>query len=94
MNDMELTIKRNLLKHHAGHTIFCPICRTILDCRDAVEVDFFVSGTLQGSRIACGDCFDKSTKPHLDAYASLVGHAVEITDGRELWPRRKKAKAN
>jgi hypothetical protein len=96
MNDMERTIKQNLLKHHAGHTMFCPACNTILDCRDAVEIDFLVEGKLQASRIACASCFDKLIKPDIDTYATKLraGHAVEITDGRELWPRRKKAKAN
>lgn len=91
LGNIELTIKRNILKWHAGHDITCRGCGTILDCRRAVELDIYKGDTLAASKIVCSTCYDTRLK---DTLASDLGKhdlRLDITDGRELFGRPRKA---
>jgi len=91
------TLRRNMLRWHVGHVIFCPACQAVLDCRRAVEIDVMQGGKLAKSLIVCASCFDGKVKANAEAMVKeLFSHnlSVEIIDGRKFRsgssvPRRK-----
>ena len=90
---MDLTIKRNMLKYQTGQAMFCPACRTIMDCRRAVSVDILKGSDLLKTMITCAACHDKTVIPALDKLAGKFaseGVTVELADGRVLFARPKK----
>jgi len=79
MNLMEETINKELLRHAVSVKMFCPSCRTILDVQRAVMA---TRGAVSG--VACVDCWTKHSTGR-----DLTG--IEVLDGRELFPSRRKA---
>lgn len=94
MSDFERIAKRRMLKWHAGYTMFCPICQTILDARRAVEIDVYkqasddtgapANGDLVTSKIFCAKCWDKRAD-QVQARFAAAGLNIDLTDGRELF---------
>jgi hypothetical protein len=79
-------LQRNMLTWHAGRSITCPGCQSILDCRRAVEIDWYQAGTLKHSGIRCATCFDELVRSgQLDGTAARNGLTFEVIDGRTLW---------
>ena len=81
LSDLELTLRRNMLRYHVGHDITCPSCSVILDVRRAVELDFLRGTEILRSAILCASCFDTSDDPSLPD-----GVTLQINDGRILFP--------
>jgi RNase P subunit RPR2 len=75
---MQRTIYRNLLKHAAGQTMFCPVCETCLDWKKTVVVDV---GGGHLIRVLCRDCWDNKVLPFVSSERLA---ACEITDFRTL----------
>jgi len=92
LGGMETTVKRNILKYAAGRTMFCPGCQTIMDCKRTVTWDLLKEDKLLMSKVLCTACYDSKIAGNA-AIAEAVtskGLTVEVTDGRVLWPSRKK----
>jgi hypothetical protein len=90
---LEQTLQRNTLKYHCGHTMFCPQCGRILDCKRAVEIDLMEIGQLRKSYILCAPCWDdRKLAMHDLATQSNGRFTLEIQDGRVLFARKQKAK--
>jgi hypothetical protein len=83
---MERTITRNLLKHAAGHAMFCPLCNRVLDAPTTVLVQ---AGEV--IKTLCAPCYDTELLPKLKARPGLF-ERCEITDGR-FWFGKGAAKA-
>lgn len=94
---VEEQLKRNMLEFHCGHTLFCPCCGRVMDVKNAVAVDLYddsAPGTpeepkLYKSAVTCGGCYDKRAEM-LKAWALKRGLRLDTTDGRSLWPQRKR----
>jgi hypothetical protein len=82
MTDMELTITRNVMREHCGMQISCR-CGAILDCRRAVELDFFKGDSLVKTAVVCSPCYDALV---LHGYKPPEGVTLRAHDGRELFP--------
>lgn len=101
MNQMELTLKRNMLKWHVGHVMFCPVCQKVMDCRKAVEIDVYQraidadgsekQGELVTSKITCAKCYDGAAVRIADAVRAK-GFIGEVIDGRVIFARAKRGK--
>ncbi len=89
LSELERTAKRSMLKWHAGHTMFCPGCEQVLDCKRVVEIDISKDGKLQASKIVCASCYDSRLKGNIEAQLHALGHTVEIIDGREIFGRKR-----
>lgn len=98
LSEVQRTLKRNALRYHCGYVIFCPHCRTILDCTQAVEIDLIRSndGALVKSSVLCASCYDSRYRADIEGLnAQLKAESAgrpnqnytyaEVTDGRELF---------
>jgi hypothetical protein len=83
---MRETILRNMLKWHVSREMFCPRCRTILDCRKTVEIDITRGTELAASLIMCARCYDGRDQ----SAVMPEGVRLEVHDGRVLFARAKK----
>jgi hypothetical protein len=88
MTEMELQLKRNMLRYHVGHEILCPACGAIMDCTRAVEIDRYHDGELASTKVLCARCFDAAR----NTFDFAASHA-EVTDGRELFAKPAKVDA-
>lgn len=97
MSDLERTLKRNMLKFHVGHEIFCPKCGNVLDVRRAVEVTTLMHGKPGKSSVVCAMCFDAVKEEFEKAFEEMKAQfpqfelSLEILDGRELFAKAKRA---
>ena len=89
---MEETINKGLLEHAASTAMFCKRCSTVLDTRTTVFATLAVPENGERSFILCGGCFDKIRQELLDLAVTIKG-SVEVIDGRELFPSRKRRQA-
>lgn len=88
MTPMERQITRNMLREAVGRQMTCPGCKQILDCRRAVELDFYHRGgrDIAGVKVMCAPCYDaKCGHGKLRAQMEGTGFTVEAIDGRELF---------
>lgn len=78
---LRLTVNRELLRCAVGQALECPHCGHILDAQRAV------CALPEGgpARIACVGCYERELWPHV-AGLRAVGLAVDVLDGRVLWP--------
>lgn len=83
-----------LLKHAAGHSVFCPACGEIMDCKRTVLVELYVTvaGKSEGhiaTYTQCGKCWDKRKEKFAQITRDLcanpqIGAArIEVLDGRD-----------
>ena len=98
LRDLELTAKRNALRWHVGHDIFCPVCKAVMDCRRAVEVDLLAGDRLLKSVVTCAGCYEVRVKVNLEGIleqlkAKDLGVRAEVNDGRVLFARKTRKKA-
>lgn len=77
------TMQRNLLKYAAGYAINCPCCGDILDAPTTVHMED-TSGEHARILIMCARCYGRPI-------GSFTAGAVEVLDGRALWPATGKA---
>jgi hypothetical protein len=93
-SELERKLTRDSLRYAVGRAIFCPGCGTILDCRRAVELDFYRGNDLAGVKVVCASCYDaKMGDGKLEGQLEGTGLTVKALDGRELFGRKKKQKA-
>lgn len=96
LEGLEAHARREMLRWHCGHQIFCKGCQGILDCRRAVEVDVEVEGKLASSLVVCTDCYERVVKANVEAMPSEVNGRpvqVKVNDGRVLFPSKARARA-
>lgn len=79
-------LKLQALKFHAGHQMFCPKCKEILDCRNAVSIDFVgaTSGDLHKTFCFCCKCErELNYTTAVEYLEDYVGEKIKIekTDG-------------
>lgn len=72
---MKKAIDKELLKYTAGHHIFCPQCKEILDWETVVIIDVFHGEKKKGSLVCCSNCF----KPSGAEALKEKGITLEIT---------------
>ena len=79
----------NSLKWSCGMLIFCPKCKTALDCTRAVELTVIEEGDVTYCKAVCCDCFDGAfggTKLELTRQEAEAKYGkrvdVEVIDGR------------
>jgi hypothetical protein len=91
LSPMKRTLERNMLKFQVGQAIFCPGCKSVMDCRRAVGLDWHDDATdeLKGSRVVCASCFDaKLSNGRIERQSAGPGLHVKVQDGRVLFGRR------
>lgn len=76
MNTMESTVTRNLLKHAAGQTMFCPVCEVVLDWRRTAIVSIGPN-----ERACCTPCLDRAKAELGDKFNNP---AIKVIDGRDF----------
>lgn len=85
---MQETINKNMLRHHVSTAMFCPKCETVLDVSRAVSIDRMKDGELERTYILCAKCWDE-VKLALNDAMRESGRTLEVTDGRELFGRKR-----
>lgn len=86
MTPMERHLTREMLREAVARQMTCPTCKQILDCRRAVELDFYRGAELAGVKVVCASCYDaKCGNGKLEAQMADTGFTVEAIDGRALF---------
>jgi hypothetical protein len=75
-------LNKQLLKHIAGSTIFCPICSDIMDYRRTVAVSFMRGNNPVATKGCCGTCFDEVMRANAERIAKEHEMTIDIVDGR------------
>ncbi len=83
MDHFRQTIERNTIKYAAGYQIHCRICGDILDAPTTIHIED-KSGPHARVLIICATCYGRPI-------GSFTQGAVEVLDGRALWPAKGKA---
>jgi hypothetical protein len=94
LSPMARVLERNALKYQVGHTMFCPACQTILDCKRAVGLDWLdANEELRGTRVVCAACYDaKMANGKLEKMTEGTAFHVKVNDGRVLFSQTKRAR--
>ncbi len=88
LSDLELHIRKQLLRYAVSQAIFCPTCEGILDVRRAVLTE----GSAR-TGIACVSCCESLLERMRERFgADRVADVlteISVTDGRELHRRTR-----
>jgi hypothetical protein len=92
---MQETVRRNSLRYTTGRAISCPICGSILDCKNALETTLMdAKGSVLSVSIHCGGCAEKREIVRVLKYQLSTGKlpavaSVEFAtwNGIETWKR-------
>ena len=68
-------INGSLLKYVAGHYIFCPVCKNLLDWKTVVILEVSKDGKYVGQKVGCTNCFKPEGITELEA----KGITLEVT---------------
>jgi hypothetical protein len=86
--EMETIAARHMLKWQVGQKIFCD-CGKVLDCRESISLDVYRDGKIAKAIVLCTDCGDIA-KERAEKACARHGLTMEIIDGRNLWPNKKR----
>jgi hypothetical protein len=94
MGGLKKHANRQLLKYAAGHHIFCPSCKNVLDHKNTVIATHKGTGK---TSVSCGDCYDKGinklkVRHGHDVINKHVHDNFDVVDGRSPKKQAKEPK--